>query len=200
MLRRHLMSNLHSFDRHAESKPGLKQAGVAVVVTYDGRGEPSFVLTKRAPRLNSHSGQWALPGGRLDHGETPVQAALRETEEEVGLTRHHDDVLGALDAYPTRSGYSITPIVVWGGPDLKLTPNPGEVASIHLIRFRDLDQDDAAEFDSIPESDRPLIRLRIAGTKVHAPTAAMLYQFREVALNGRATRVAELEQPVWAWQ
>ena len=74
------------------------------------------------------------------------------------------------------------------------------VARVHYVTLERLARDDTPEFASIPESDRPVIRLKIAGAKVHAPTAAVVYQFREVALFGRATRVDHLEQPVFAWR
>jgi mutator protein MutT len=199
-LRAAMTEHLSSFERLDQSQEGLKRAAVAMTVIDDGKGHGAFILTKRAPRMNRHAGQWALPGGRLDPGETPEQAALRELEEEVNLTLPPDAVLGRLDDYPTRSGYLITPIVVWAGERVDLVPNPEEVASIHRIRFATLFKPGSPEFVAIPESDRPVIRMPIAGSKIHAPTAAVIYQFREVALTGRATRVAHLEQPVFAWR
>ena len=76
-----------------------------------------MLLTRRAAGLRAHRGQWALPGGRCDEGETPVEAALRELHEELGLELGPDDVLGLLDDYPTRSGYLITPVVVWAADE-----------------------------------------------------------------------------------
>jgi len=90
-------------------------------------------LTRRAASLRSHSSQWALPGGRCDPGETPAQAGLRELHEEVGLELGEDDVLALLDDYPTRSGYLVTPVVVWAGTKTTLAPNPAEVDSVHRI-------------------------------------------------------------------
>jgi 8-oxo-dGTP pyrophosphatase MutT (NUDIX family) len=171
-----------------------------MTVVDDGHGRGAFVLTKRAPRMNRHAGQWALPGGRLDPGETPEQAALRELAEEVDLRLFPDAVLGRLDDYPTRSGYLITPVVIWAGAQAELAPNPAEVASVHRIPFADLFRPGSPEFVTIPESDRPVIRMPIAGSKIHAPTAAVIYQFREVALVGNPVRVAHLEQPVFAWR
>src|SRR6201996_6079308 len=184
-----------------QSAPALKHAAVALVlveadVAADGT---AFVLTRRASSLRSHRGQWALPGGRCDAGETPIAAALRELHEELGLALDADHVLGVLDDYPTRSGYLITPVVVWGDADAVLTPNPGEVASAHRIALSQIERDDAFDFTLIPESTRRVIRFRLDGSLIHAPTAAMIYQFSEV-LAGRATRVADLEQPVFAWK
>ena len=184
-----------------QSAPALKRAAVALVlVEADAAADgTAFVLTRRASSLRSHRGQWALPGGRCDAGETPVAAALRELYEELGLAFGEDHVLGLLDDYPTRSGYLITPVVVWGGADAVLTPNPGEVASAHRIALSQIERDDAFDFTLIPESTRRVIRFRLDGSLIHAPTAAMIYQFSEV-LAGRTTRVAELEQPVFAWK
>ena len=156
-------------------------------------------MTQRAPDLRAHGGQWALPGGRCDEGETPVAAALRELHEELGLGLKAEDVLGLLDDYPTRSGYLITPVVVWAPNSADISPNPEEVASVHRIALGDIQQADAFDFTAIPESTRRVIRFRHAGRFIHAPTAALIYQFREV-LDGRDTRVAELEQPVFAWK
>jgi hypothetical protein len=108
-------------------------------------------------------------------------------------------VLGLLDDYPTRSGYLITPVVAWAAGSATLSPNPAEVRSVHRIALTDIEQPGAFDFVTIPQSERRVIRFRHAGQFIHAPTAALIYQFREV-LAGRDTRVAELEQPVFAWK
>jgi 8-oxo-dGTP pyrophosphatase MutT (NUDIX family) len=180
---------------------GLKRAAVAVtlVETDDGEGETALLLTRRAASLRAHGGQWALPGGRIDENETCIGAALRELDEELGLKLGDSDVLGILDNYPTRSGYLITPVVLWAGDAPQIYPNPKEVASVHRIHLREITGPDVASFISIPESDRQVIRLHLNGSNIHAPTAAVIYQFREV-LAGRNTRVDNLEQPVFAWK
>ncbi|WP_426439887.1 NUDIX hydrolase [Bradyrhizobium genosp. P] len=184
----------------ADAVATLKHAAVAIALTEadDGNGT-AFLLTRRSASLRSHSAQWALPGGRCDAGETQVEAALRELHEELGLALDAGDVLGMLDDYPTRSGYLITPVVVWAGTRAAITPNPDEVASVHRIGLDAIETDDAFSFVSIPESTRRVIRFRLGGQQIHAPTAALIYQFREV-LAGRTTRVADLEQPVFAWK
>ena len=185
----------------SEPAPALKRAAVAIaLVAADApQSGTALLLTQRAAGLRAHRGQWALPGGRCDEGETPIEAALRELHEELGLALGPDDVLGWLDDYPTRSGYLITPVVVWAGASAGLSPNPAEVASVHRIPLSDIDQADAFDFIAIPESTRRVIRFHYVGHFIHAPTAAMMYQFREV-LAGRDTRVADLEQPVFAWK
>ena len=185
----------------SEAAPALKRAAVAIALVEAGDqpGETALLLTLRAAGLRAHRGQWALPGGRCDAGETPVDAALRELKEELGLEARAGDVLGLLDDYPTRSGYLITPVVVWAGTRAAISPNPSEVASVHRIALGNIEQRDAFDFVAIPESTRRVIRFRHAGRFIHAPTAALIYQFREV-LEGRETRVAELEQPVFAWK
>src|SRR3977135_2844482 len=180
---------------------GLKPAAVAITLVEggDGSGGTALLLTLRAAGLRAHSSQWALPGGRCDEGESPAGAALRERHEELGLELGPNDVLGLLDDYPTRSGYLITPVVVWAAPSAAISPNPHEAASVHRIALGNIEQADAFDFIAILESTRRVIRFRHAGQFIHAPTAALIYQFREV-LGGRDTRVAELEQLVFAWK
>ncbi|UFS75706.1 CoA pyrophosphatase [Tardiphaga sp. 37S4] len=179
---------------------GLKHAAVALVMVKAATElETSLLLTLRASGLRAHSNQWAPPGGRCDPGETPVQAAIRELREELGLQLTQDDVIGVLDDYPTRSGYLITPVVMWAHDRVQLMPNPDEVASVHRIALSQIARPQAFDFVAIPESDRRLIRYSHFGHFIHAPTAALIYQFSEV-LAGRTTRVAELEQPVFAWK
>ncbi len=200
VLRTRIAANLDGFARRAHGEEGLRPAAVALALLPDERGAPCFVLTRRAARLRAHGGQWALPGGRLDAGETPARAALRELEEEVGLTLGPDAALGLLDDYPTRSGFTITPVVVWAGADARLAANPDEVAAAYRVPLAELEREDVPHLRQIPESDRPVISIPLLGTHIHAPTAAILYQLREVALRGAPTRVAHYEQPVFAWR
>lgn len=179
---------------------GLKRAAVCVILTDDGEGGAALVLTLRAKHLSAHSGQFALPGGRVDSGESAAEAALREAREEINLELAHEAILGRLDDYPTRSGFLITPIVVWTPPGAAMSANPAEVEAIYRIHLSQLCESGSPQFVAIPESDQPVIRYPLLGTLIHAPTAAVLYQFMEVAVHGRATRVAHLEQPVWAWR
>jgi mutator protein MutT len=186
--------------RRSEALEGRRAAAVAVVLMPDAETRPCFVLTRRAGDLRRHAGQWALPGGRLDPGETPEQAALRECREEVGLLLPEAAVLGRLDDYATRSGFVITPVVVWSGEPGALHPDPREVAEIHQVPLAELERPGVPHLRRIPESERPVISIPLVGTHIHAPTAAILFQLREVAVWGRATRVAHYEQPLFAWR
>lgn len=191
-----------NFPRQAyEGEAELRRSAVAITLVDadDGSGETAFLLTRRSPTLRAHAGQWALPGGRCDPGETLEETALRELHEELGLRLGPAHVLGVLDDYVSRSGYAIAPVVTWLEDASRLEPNPGEVESVHRIRLDHISAEDAVEFVSIPESDRPVIRVRIGDRHVHAPTAALVFQLRELAA-GRITRVAHFEQPVFAWR
>jgi 8-oxo-dGTP pyrophosphatase MutT (NUDIX family) len=200
--RRNIAVCCAAFTRRSAGEPAtrLKRAAVAIALTDGDQGdETALLLTLRAADLRAHGGQWALPGGRCDEGETPVVAALRELREELGLDVGDGHVLGLLDDYPTRSGYLITPVVVWTPAHAALLPNPQEVASVHRIALCNIERDEAFDFTAIPESTRRVIRFHHDRGLIHAPTAALIYQFREV-LAGRDTRVADLEQPVFAWK
>ena len=201
--RRNIAASCAAFARLPESEPApvLKRAAVAIALVEAGTAAEgtALLLTRRAAGLRAHRSQWALPGGRCDEGESPAEAALRELREELGLELEPKEVLGLLDEYPTRSGYLIAPVVVWAAASAAMSPNPSEVASVHRIALEDIERRDAFDFVTIPESTRRVIRFHHAGQFIHAPTAALIYQFREV-LGGRDTRVAELEQPVFAWK
>lgn len=188
-------------------RAGLDMRGVPGDLTgFDGGvqgvgGGSAFLLCVRAAKMNRHAGQWALPGGRIDDGESVEHAALREVAEELGLSLDPSMVLGRLDDYATRSGFVITPIVVWGGADVEISPDPGEVAHVVRVGLHELCRADSPRFVSIPESDRPVVQVPIGGDLIHAPTGAILLQFRWVAIDGRpGARVNEFEQPVFAWR
>ncbi|WP_156686238.1 NUDIX hydrolase [Mycobacterium sp. Marseille-P9652] len=171
----------------------------------DGRmvnvsGGAAFLLCRRAARLTSHAAQWALPGGRLDPGETVVDAALRELSEEVGVALPDSSVLGLLDDYATRSGYVITPVVIWGGGRLDPRPAPQEVVAVYRVGLHELQRDDSPRFISIPESQRPVVQIPLGNDLIHAPTGAVLLQLRWLCLEGRDDPVGEFEQPVFAWR
>ena len=199
-LRSQITANLATHERSGESDPSLRPAAVAMTVVADEGGEACFIITRRVSSLRNHSGQWALPGGRIDEGEDPARAALRELDEEVGLQFGADRVLGLLDDYPTRSGFRITPVVVWAGTHVLLKPNPNEVAEAHRVPIAGLDAPGIPKLFGPKESERPVLSVRILGQDIFAPTAAVIFQFREVAIHGRNTRVAHYDQPFFAWR
>jgi 8-oxo-dGTP pyrophosphatase MutT (NUDIX family) len=166
----------------------------------DVSGGAAFLLCRRASRLSSHAAQWALPGGRLDPGETAIDAALRELDEEVGVQLSDSNVLGLLDDYPTRSGYVITPVVIWGGGRLDPRPAPDEVVAVYRVGLHQLQRNDSPRFISIAESPRPVVQIPLGKDLIHAPTGAVLLQLRWLCLEGRHDPVDELEQPVFAWK
>ncbi len=217
-LQQQFRQRLAAFPAQAQpdARTAPRRAAVALVVVDEGHGaeahglprlpqwstRPALLLTRRAAALRQHAGQWALPGGRIDDGESPEQAALRELHEEVGLALAPAALLGRLDDYVTRSGYAITPLVFWamGDATAALVPNPQEVASVHRIALAELMRADAPLLNRIPQSKHPVLRMPVGSGWIAAPTAAFLYQFREVCIAGRHTRVAHFEQPVFAWK
>ena len=194
------LNNLQSFSVSTLPINQLTAAAVALVIV-EVAGELALLLTRRTNSLRTHSGQWALPGGRLDAGESAEDAALRELQEEINLSLPRNAIIGRLDDYITRSGYRITPIVLWSGEESDhLKPNPDEVASIHTVSFNELANPSAPQFEKIPESDREVLSMRLSVDQIYAPTAAFLYQFREVGILGKNTRVLHYDQPRFAWK
>lgn len=211
-LRALVQHRLHNFALHSLTDAGHR-AAVALTLTEEGWGAElaglakptawssaaAVLLTRRALHLRNHPGQWSLPGGRIEAGESAAQAALRELDEEVGLRLDSSAVLGCLDDFATRSGFVITPVVVWAGPARDpLQPNPDEVASIHRVPVAEFMRADAPLLEAIHDSPHPVLRMPMGSGWVAAPTAALLYQFREVCIAGRSTRVAHYEQPMFA--
>jgi 8-oxo-dGTP pyrophosphatase MutT (NUDIX family) len=209
-----LRERLNRFDVQTLPLDGRRHAAVVLAVCEAGLGAevdglpwhttwqagPALLLTRRASHLRQHAGQWALPGGRVDAGESVEQAGLRELQEETGVELAADAVLGRLDDYATRSGYVVTPLVAWAGPVRDAKANPDEVAALHRIPLGELLRDDAPIVNQPRNRERPVLRMPIGQTWIAAPTAAFLLQFREVLLLQRATRVAHFDQPFFAWR
>jgi 8-oxo-dGTP pyrophosphatase MutT (NUDIX family) len=193
-----ITANLSRFRRVEAPADGLKVGSVAVCIVLQQEVR-ALLITRRAPTLRNHAGQWALPGGRHDAGESAVDAALRELREETGVEVSPGAVLGLLDDYVTRSGYLMTPVVVWGGPvSARMNGPESEVAQIHVIPLADFDV--PPRLLRIPESEAPVIQLPLLGRYVHEPTAAIIYQFCQAGLHGNMIRVSHFEQPVFAWK
>lgn len=197
-----LQDNLSRFVVNpAADSTSLTRAAVALTIETQSPQAPACLyLTLRSGKLRKHAGQFALPGGKLDAGETPTQAALRELSEELGVSLTESSVLGTLDDFITRSGFVITPVVLWKDSTDEPVPNPDEVARFYRIPLDDLEADDLADHEYTADNPVFSISPRSVGTSVYSPTAAIIYQFREVALLGRDTRVAHYEQPAFAWR
>jgi 8-oxo-dGTP pyrophosphatase MutT (NUDIX family) len=170
-------------------------AAVAIVVLEDGKGGACIPLCLRPEGLARHPGQFALPGGKLHAGESPESGALRELHEELGLAAGEDAVLGLLDDFDTQSGFTITPIVMWSKFEpADLRPSASEVAELFLLELADLQ----SAVTSAEGGTSDEFCLELPWGPVYAPTAAMLFQFSEVALDGRSTRVNDFYQPPFA--
>ena len=193
-LRQRISRHMMSFEPRVLDTAGLRHAAVGVIVLADDRGQACFVLTRRHSSLRRHGGQWALPGGRLEAGEQAATAALREIREEVGLCLDSTSIVGRLDDYVTRSGHLVSPFVLWAGDSAELSVSPDEVDAAYRVPLDDLARPGALRLEPLLHFDLPIVR-----SSVHAPTAAILYQFLEVALRGRVVRVADVEQPFFAW-
>jgi len=117
---------LHRDTRLAFQNLEYRPAAVLAAVT--DRDDPGVLLTHRPTTMRAHAGEIAFPGGKLDPGETPVEAALREAWEELGIDMDKVHVIGTSDHYFTGSGFEITPVIGMVPPDIELNPNPSEVA------------------------------------------------------------------------
>ena len=192
--------NLSAFKARTLDGADLRHAAVAITITTK-RDQAAILLTLRPARMGRHAGQYALPGGKIDPGETAEQAAFRELHEELGLDLPLDALIGRLDDYATRSGFCITPYVLWAPANVTLTPAPEEVAEIHHIPFSELDSDALPHFEDGVAGGEPVLysQFPTLGHRMYSPTASILYQFREVAIRGLDTRVAHYDQPRFAW-
>ncbi len=206
---------LREFAVDVATDEAVRPAAVAVTVVDGGFGadlsgmpkhderqdHAALVLTRRSSRLRKHAGQWAFPGGRVDDGESVEETAMREMSEEIGLHLTPAHILGRLDDFVTRSGFRITPVVFWAGAIEAFAPNPDEVESVHRIPVHEFLREDAPMLDHDEgEDEAPVLRMPVGDDWIAAPTAAIIYQFREVCVLGRDTRVAHYDQPKFAWR
>ncbi len=193
-LRRRIAANLAAHERHEIA--GEDRAAVAVTLV-DRGGRAGYLFIRRALTLTHNPGQFALPGGRIDPGETPAEAAVRELEEELGIALPERAVLGELDDLPTRSGRIITPVVLWADGAPELRPHPAEVHEAWTIAVSELEHPDAPQWETVKGLKGKVVRMPVGGEWINPPTAAILYQFREVALHGAMVRVHAIPHPEW---
>lgn len=195
-LRARIEANLAAFDRIALNLGGRRRAAVAIVLSPTEEG-PAWLLTRRALHMRRGAGNYALPGGNLEPGEDAIDAALRETEEELGVRLEREAALGLLDDFVTLGGHVVTPVVAWSPDPLTITPNPEEVHDAWFVPVADLDHPRAPRREVHPDGGPSILRMYARGSWINPPTAAWLYQFREVCLHGRLVRTDEIGQPNW---
>ena len=196
-LRERIIRNLTMFERVEIDPAGHRLAGVAIVLS-PAAGEPTYALTRRALTLRRGAGNWALPGGGFEPGEDAIAAARRETAEELGVALPAEAALGLLDDFVTLTGHRVTPVILWSPEPLALNPDPTEVGAVYLNPVAELDHPEAPRREDHPDGGEPILRMFASqGHWINPPTAAFLYQFREVALHGRLVRVANVGQPPW---
>ena len=194
-LRARIEGHLANFARIALETGERRRAAVAIVLSPTAKG-PAYLLTRRALHMRRGAGNYALPGGNVDPGEDAIDAARRETAEEVGVHLRRDDALGLLDDFVTLGGHVVTPVVFWTPEPVTLVPNPDEVHAAWFIPLTDLDHPKAPKKVRNPHGP-PILRMYANGGWVNPPTAAWLYQFREVCLHGRECRTDRIGQPSW---
>jgi len=195
-LRARIVGHLATFDRIALDVGERRHAAVAIVLSPTDKG-PAWLLTRRALHMRRGAGNYALPGGNLEPGEDAIAAALRETEEELGVRLARETALGLLDDFVTLGGHVVTPVVVWSPAPLSITPNPEEVHDAWFVPVSDLDHPRAPRREAHPDGGPSILRMYARGSWINPPTAAWLYQFREVCLHGRLVRTDEIGQPNW---
>jgi len=190
-------ARLRAFSRRSAQVTG-RAAAVAIALARSSSGEWCFPLTLRSSRLRVHAGQYALPGGRMSAGESALQAAVRETSEEVGLGERQWQSHYLLDDYVTRSGHIITPVVlVTDQTAARLRPNPAEVHQAFYVPLSGLGAvEPRAAYD---DSACVAFALHVGPRLIFAPTGAILLQFRDLVLEGKTTRVQGVGEPVFAW-
>jgi 8-oxo-dGTP pyrophosphatase MutT (NUDIX family) len=195
-LRARISANLAGFNRIAIPIGERRHAAVAIILSPTDLG-PAYLLTRRALHMRRGAGNYALPGGNLETGEDAVEAARREAMEEVGVGLSREAALGLLDDFVTLGGHVVTPVVFWSAEPLLLAPNLEEVHSAWLTPVADLDHPEAPRREAHPQGGPDILKMPAKGGWMNPPTAAFLWQFREVALHGREARTHDIGQPGW---
>ena len=194
-LRRRILKNLEQHERY-EIDGDAPRAAVAITLA-DLDGRAGYLFLRRALTLHRNPGQFALPGGGVEAGETIDETARRELMEELGVDLPDTSVLGLLDDIPTRSGTTVTPVVLWAAGAVTLEPDAQEVHAAWVMSVSELDHPLAPKWETLDGVEGDVLRMPVGGEWINPPTAAILYQFREVALHGRTVRVHDVGSPLW---
>ena len=181
--------------------PAVRRAAVALAVL-PHRGEDVLVVTGRSLQLRAHAAQYSLPGGMLEEGETVVAAALRETEEELGISPDSWDVGDLLDDVAVSGQLVISPVVLRAREQQVLRPNPAEVAQVHLAVL----PTSPPELEWVPAADQPFAHpdaaparaVTLGELQLFAPTGAVVYQFLHWHLTGVVRRVDDFRPAAFA--
>lgn len=195
-LKSRILANLAAFERIAIDPGTHRRAAVAILLS-PHNGKPTFILTRRALTMRRGAGNYALPGGNCDGDEHAIDAAIREVREELGVDIPRDAALGLLDDFITLGGHVVTPVILLTDIPLMLTPDPAEVHAAWFRPLDELDHPEAPRHVENPDGGDPILRMFANGDWINPPTAAWLYQFREVALHGRPARLDGVGQPEW---
>lgn len=161
---------------------GRRPAAVLVPVLGAEQGALRLLLTQRTDHLRDHAGQISFPGGGLKSGETSLEAALREAEEEVGLARSAVEIFGEMPRYHTGTGFNVSPMVAFVAAGARLAPDPGEVAEIFevpldfLVDHRNFRQ----ETRYYRGAWRSFLAVPWAGRYIWGATAGMLAQLSRI--------------------
>ncbi|MBR7618952.1 CoA pyrophosphatase [Phenylobacterium sp. 20VBR1] len=191
-----IAANLAAFPRIALETGERRRAAVAIVLSARD-GELTYLLTRRALTMRRGAGNYALPGGNLEPGEDAIAGAIRETSEELGVAIAPEEALGMLDDFETLGGHVVTPVVFWTDETLSLSPDPTEVDRAWFEPVARLDHPGSPMSEEHPDGGEPILRMFADDNWINPPTAAWLYQFREVGLYGRLIRVSRIGQPEW---
>ena len=168
-------------------RAGPKRPAAVLVPIVERPDGDTVMLTRRADHLRDHPGQVSFPGGRLDDADRgPVDAALRETAEEIGLEREFVRLAGLLDGYETVTGYLVTPVVGFIRPGFTLTPDPFEVAEVFEVPLAFLLDETSRRIDSHVRDGRRRRHyvFEYAGRRIWGATAGMLANLQRRIASG----------------